>query len=392
MNSFILTFNLLGPKKYLRLTVDLSIPILMLSILITLAPTTSFLTLFLIPFVIPLLATNFQKIWYASMGRDDTTISPVDFGRYYKNAGLYGALGIGGTMMLSLLLGYFAFSVFTFLFMSPLATAFGKKDVIDGFMTLWTTNQNEALTFLRNNIDELNGTITVLISLAIFSAIVFFFFSLSKSVQGYVLFQRAMPDADKNFMGSQSRLMGRSLLRGSTGLRFRINWFLIFVFTVTGVVLYGGLTALFSLVPSPYPLLTCALPAGITVLLLTPFYTLLLANCVLTADSIMPSVLDKLSEREVAYLESVFHNNNYVHTSESQGQTPFQGQRGAFKGSASPLFYDASKEDGKIADIVQIDKTKEEDKKEDKKEEDSPSFGVLDFSSEQNKDDKNTKE
>lgn len=395
MNSLILTFKSLGWKKFLRLTVDLSLPVSMLAILIIFAPSTSFLTLFLLPFVLPLLATNFQKVWYAAMGRDDTKISPVDFGNYYKNGGLYGSLGIGGTTILSLLIGYFSFSILTMLLLSPLATAFGQKEVIDNFTSLWTTNQNEAVSYLSKNISSLTGTITVLISLAIFIALLFFFISFSKSVQGYSLFQRVMPDADKNFLGGQARIMGKTLLRGTFSLRLSINWLLLVLFGLATLIIYGGFTALFSLIPSSFPLLTCALPAGITILLLTPLYTLLLASNILTADAIMPTVADNLSDKEIAYLEGVFNNKNYVHTKESEGQVPFQGKgRTVTAPSDSPVF-DATVEKKPDDDLTKQDQqSQNEDKKDesssDKK--DSPSFGFFDFSSDEKKNDSDKKD
>lgn len=82
------------------------------------APTTSFITLFLIPLVIPLLAVNCQKVWYKAMGKNDENISPFDYGRYYKNGGLYGSLGFLSPTVSSALIGAACFTLLTLVFLT----------------------------------------------------------------------------------------------------------------------------------------------------------------------------------------------------------------------------------------------------------------------------------
>lgn len=118
MKEFQKILKEIGWKNFWRLTGGLVLPITMLAILVMFAPTTSFITLFLIPLVIPLLAINCQKVWYKAMGKNDEDISPFDYGRYYKNGGLYGSLGFLSPTVSSALIGAACFTLLTLVFLT----------------------------------------------------------------------------------------------------------------------------------------------------------------------------------------------------------------------------------------------------------------------------------
>lgn len=151
MKEFQKILKEIGWKNFWRLTGGLVLPITMLAILVMFAPTTSFITLFLIPLVIPLLAVNCQKVWYKAMGKNDEDISPFDYGRYYKNGGLYGSLGFLSPTVSSALIGAACFTLLTLVFPN-LMGAFGQYDVLLEAERIFANNYNDGYTYILDNI------------------------------------------------------------------------------------------------------------------------------------------------------------------------------------------------------------------------------------------------
>lgn len=378
MRGFLEAFHAFGWRDFLRLTGDLFLPASMLAILFVFAPQTSFFTLFLLPLVLPFLAANFQKVWYRTMGRDDSRFSPYDFARYYRTPGLVGSLGLLFATVSGALVGYASFSILGATSLTSLIAAFGKTDILNAFADRWSTDQQGAIAYLAENAGELTGPFVILISASAFAGILVFFASLATSTQGYAFLQVALPDADRNILGSQARTMGKSMIRGSQALLWRRNWLLYLTSFLWFSACYGGFTALFSLLPTDYPLIFAGIPAGLSIVLFTPFLTLFLSSQVKNASPLIFYASKRMSERERESLETVFRSAKYIHTPESGGRVPFQGAEShdAPKGSidVDPIPGQAEAEEGRG------------------KEDEEHSFGFFDFSSEGGEEGKENKD
>lgn len=377
MKEFQKILKEIGWKNFWRLTGGLVLPITMLAILVMFAPTTSFITLFLIPLVIPLLAVNCQKVWYKAMGKNDEDISPFDYGRYYKNGGLYGSLGFLSPTVSSALIGAACFTLLTFVF--------------------------------PNLMGAFTGPLVVVVGITLFVALVFFLFFIINSFQGYVTFQKVLPDADLNIVGGASRTMGRTLEKGMLSRRLKTNWFIIVPIIIFNMLVQGGFMTLFSLIHNDYPQLICGVPAAIGMILSTPLITLLLISNVSTANIILPTIALRVNERDRAYLDAIYYNKSYQHSKENSGKTPFDGLAGPINTNVEESeggFFDASKNDGPAFYSPQNDDTtpsKPVDEKDDQKsntdaekqsdnKSSSPSFGFFDFSSSNDKKDDSNEE
>lgn len=408
MKEFQKILKEIGWKNFWRLTGGLVLPITMLAILVMFAPTTSFITLFLIPLVIPLLAVNCQKVWYKAMGKNDEDISPFDYGRYYKNGGLYGSLGFLSPTISSALIGAACFTLLTLVFPN-LMGAFGQYDVLLEAERIFANNYNDGYTYILDNISAFTGPLVVVVGITLFVALVFFLFFIINSCQGYVTFQKVLPDADLNIVGGASRTMGRTLEKGMLSRRLKTNWFIIVPIIIFNMLVQGGFMTLFSLIRNDYPQLICGVPAAIGMILSTPLITILLISNVSTANIILPTIALKVSERDRAYLDAIYYNKSYQHSKENSGKTPFDGLAGPINANVEEReggFFDASKDDGPTFYSPQNDDTtpsKPVDEKDDQKsntdaekqsdnKSSSPSFGFFDFSSSNDKKDDSNEE
>lgn len=366
--------NTLGQKKFWSLTLGLSLPVLMLATLLIFAPITSFATLFLIPLVVPLLAVNMQKIWYAAMKRDDSSISSVGYSSYYKTPGLYGGLGILAPTLWGLLVGFLALLILSTTCIKPLMDAFGNGEIYTEFMNLLSKGvSNEALDYLTNNSNAFLGPIIILYGIAIFIGLVAFILFFFNSTQAYVFFQRALPDADINLVGGQARTLGKILLRGTFFKRLKENWLIVTLIIGIGTIINGGFIALLVLVPSSYSSLFISIPAAISLVLLTPLFTLLIASNVLTADKVMPAVVKQCDPRILAELAHFYRDPRYHHSEENKNKQPFGGN------FDSAITVDVTE----TVDTSDFFVPSEDDVTPKKEEnEDSPAFGFFDFGEE----------
>lgn len=375
MNSFKNVFDKLGKKKFWSLTFGLLLPVTMLALLIVFAPTTGCTTLFLMPFVTPFLAANMQKVWYAMMGLDDSQISSASYSYYYRKPGLYGGLGLLGPTILSVIIGMVFFFVVFSLTIESLMGAFGQHEVYEELMAMMMSGStNEAIDYMAENISAFNGPLIVMGGISLFVGLVSFLLMFLNSAQGYVFFQRAMPDADINIMGSQSKALGKVLLKGTFLKRFRKNWFALTLTIVLGALIQGAFIAVFSLIPTDYPYLMSALPAAISMILLTPLFTIIIASNVPTADAMIPYVVGQCDPRIIDEMNHFYSDPNYRHSEENKNKRPFQDASGqsftinVSESSPSNDFFVPENEQAPA---------KEESEQEQKEE--GPSFGFFDF-------------
>lgn len=89
--------------------------------------------------------------------------------------------------------------------------AFGQYDVLLEAERIFANNYNDGYTYILDNISAFTGPLVVVIGITLFVALVFFLFFIINSFQGYVTFQKVLPDADLNIVGGASRTMGRTL-------------------------------------------------------------------------------------------------------------------------------------------------------------------------------------
>lgn len=209
MKEFQKILKEIGWKNFWRLTGGLVLPITMLAILVMFAPTTSFITLFLIPLVIPLLAVNCQKVWYKAMGKMMKT-SHLSIMEDTIKWWLIWIVGILSPTVSSALIGAACFTLLTLVFPN-LMGAFGQYDVLLEAERIFANNYNDGYTYILDNISAFTGPLVVVIGITLFVALVFFLFFIINSFQGYVTFQKVLPDADLNIVGGASRTMGRTL-------------------------------------------------------------------------------------------------------------------------------------------------------------------------------------
>lgn len=209
MKEFQKILKEIGWKNFWRLTGGLVLPITMLAMLVMFAPTTSFITLFLIPLVIPLLAVNCQKVWYKAMGKMMKT-SHLSIMEDTIKWWLIWIVGIFITNSIFSFdrCGLLHLTNFSF---PNLMGAFGQYDVLLEAERIFANNYNDGYTYLLDNISAFTGPLVVVVGITLFVALVFFLFFIINSFQGYVTFQKVLPDADLNIVGGASRTMGRTL-------------------------------------------------------------------------------------------------------------------------------------------------------------------------------------
>lgn len=209
MKEFQKILKEIGWKNFWRLTGGLVLPITMLAILVMFAPTTSFITLFLIPLVIPLLAVNCQKVWYKAMGKMMKT-SHLSIMEDTIKWWLIWIVGIFITNSIFSFdrCGLLHLTNFSF---PNLMGAFGQYDVLLEAERIFANNYNDGYTYILDNISAFTGPLVVVVGITLFVALVFFLFFIINSYQGYVTFQKVLPDADLNIVGGASRTMGRTL-------------------------------------------------------------------------------------------------------------------------------------------------------------------------------------
>lgn len=110
----------------------------------------------------------------------------------------------------SALIGAACFTLLTLVFPN-LMGAFGQYDVLLEAERIFANNYNDGYTYLLDNISAFTGPLVVVVGITLFVALVFFLFFIINSFQGYVTFQKVLPDADLNIVGGASRTMGRTL-------------------------------------------------------------------------------------------------------------------------------------------------------------------------------------
>lgn len=381
MDTFKQTFNSLGWKNYLRLTATLLVPMLMISAILLLVPSTLSATVLLLPLVIPIFANTSQKIWYCTVGRNDKDINPFNYSRYYRNIGLNGYMGMGSVVVIAVIISNFLLLILFANAFEPTWSAFGYGELASQYHNI--EDADAALNFVEMYKQEMTGPVVLLSSCSLFVGLLISIINLSNSSQGYVVFQRLMPDADLNFYGAQSRKIGKTLLSPQIGFMLKSNWFLYVLYFSILTISYGGFTVLFSFIEVSHPELTAGLPAMFSILLTTPILTLLLASKVITADKMMSLISSQMEEGDINYLNTLLKDPAYKRSEFNRGQKLFfghQSEKAAYDDMVDKPLYDATEQEDDIQ-IFDAEVSESDETPTDKETKDSPSYGFFDFSS-----------
>lgn len=366
------------------------LPVLMAATAVSLGNITGYVSLILLPITIPFFYNAYNRIWSLTANIPSKSYQ-FSTAPYRLGKGSRGAFGIMlPTVVCALVVDILMLLVF-YAFGEPLMRAFGHSESINTMGSLfgeWSGNPSDATwNALQNYLmsDDFvlatSGATIVVTGIAFTIGFTLFILWAEGRRFAYVALQRILPDADKNILGIQARMMGKTFTRGlwstriSQRLKVALPGYLLVLLT------YAGAVAGFSFWETTSAPLVSALPIIIAAFPLIPVMIVNAAMDVPLADAAMERMHANATPEQRSSLASIFSDPSYVHSPTRVGQKLFQGYGQPHAGDYH-VEYDATS----------FGESSSGDQKSDKEAEDDQSrgYGFLDLG-DGNKDEKEDK-
>lgn len=368
-------------------------PIIIQIGLVLLAVTTFTSSLLLTYFVLPMFYTVERRITAKISGIGNSDFSYADGYKSFFRKREGGIFGIILAFIGSLALGILFYFVLSTTFPYLCNTFEGARDVYntiyDTLNSTGTVDQKQFIEYLSTNMPLLSRPLTILIGCVCFvPTLYFFFYCVDTNLCDHYLASIVLPDIDLNISASEARGLSRGsfkryLFKKRFSYSFRLNWIYYLLYTL----FYAGTLYLFSNIQAiniPMMLLLVVATPSMSICYATILNYFILANEYATLEVIANDLLNALPEPLKASIYQTYINPNYNHGMESE-------VRGCFIPSNVSHFSNESDNYYKKEETEASYEPKEERKEESKKSSE-PKFGMFDFSSNEETENKNNED
>ncbi len=380
-------------NKSIFLDLLLLIPPIIIQIgLVLLACTTFTSSLLLTYFVLPMFYTVERRITAKISGIGNSDFSYADGYRCFfrkREGGIFGIiLSFIGSLALGILF-YFALST-TFPYLCN--TFEGAREVYDTIYENLSSNgmvdQKQFIEYLSTNMHLLSRPLAILIGCVCFvPTLYFFFYCVDTNLCDHYLASIVLPDIDLNISASEARGLSRGsfkryLFKKRFSYAFRLNW----IYYLLYALLYAGTLYLFSNIQAiniPSMLLLVIATPSLSICYATILNYFILANEYATLEVIANDLLTTLPEPLKASIYQTYINPNYNHGIESE-------IRGCFIPSNVNQFTNTT--NNYNSNEVETTYESKEERKEENKKSSEPKFGMFDFSSNEETENKNNED
>ncbi|MFA6829224.1 MAG: hypothetical protein WCR67_00735 [Bacilli bacterium] len=380
-------------------------PILLEGLLLLTAFLTYGLSLALTYFVLPMFYTVERRIRSTISGIGTAKVTYVDGYKAFFTSAQGGIFGVIGSFLFGFMLLLFGYLILSFTIPYLCNMFNGAAEALNTITEAYNTASTDVNAFIQSvseNIVFLVRPLTVFVGLIFFLPSAFvIFYDINGHLTDHYLCTIVLPDIDLNISASQARAISKGSFRRiimgeKLSYSFQNNWMYYLIYTV----LYGVTLFLFSMVS------TSSMPVVSLVMIATPAISLLygiildyfcLANEYCIIEEISPLLLSRMPIPMKVSINQTFTNPNYNHGQESAIRgafVPNQTFREAHPFS-SPFASDNNNNSwnngfvySKPSDSTYTEKPSSSEPSSEKKEETAPVGGVIDLTSDSDKDSK----